>query len=52
MSSEFEVDYNALVADVMALPDAVRSVKLLSTAKAGAFSELVYQRLGEAPQET
>ena len=37
MDSVFEADYNALVTDVMALPEAVRSVKLLSTAKAALF---------------
>ena len=40
MSSEFEADYNALVAHVMALPEAVRSVKLLSTEKAALFLNL------------
>lgn len=37
MSSDFESEYNQLVADIMALSEAVRSVKLLSTAKAALF---------------
>lgn len=37
MSRDFESDYNQLVADIMALPKAVRSVRLLSTAKAALF---------------
>ena len=40
MSSDFEADYNALVADIMGLPEAVRSVKLLSTEKAALFLNL------------
>lgn len=37
MVSDFEAEYTQLVADIMALPEAVRSVKLLSTAKAALF---------------
>lgn len=37
MIHDFESEYNRLVADIMALPEAMRSVKLLSTAKAALF---------------
>jgi hypothetical protein len=37
MSDDFATDYNKLVIDIMALPEAVRGVKLLSTAKAALF---------------
>lgn len=37
MSKDFDAEYDKLVADIMALPEAVRSVKLLSTAKAALF---------------
>lgn len=40
MSIEFEAEYNQLLADIMALPEAVRCVKLLSTAKAALFLRL------------
>lgn len=53
MSQDFEFEYNRLVAEIMALPEAVRSVKLLSTAKAALFlccSESTLERRRKSQQ--